>query len=70
MAAGVHHALVPGAVRLVLIVFRDREGVHVRPEADGEAGLFGIDGGYDGVAAVAVRLVGDAGGIQLTPDQG
>ena len=32
-AAGVHHALVPGTVREG-VFFDDRQGVHIRPQAD------------------------------------
>ena len=67
--AGMHDAGVARAVRFVLIVFLNGQGVHIGAEGQGEGGDFRVDGDHYGIASVPVRLIGDAGAVQFPADK-
>ena len=69
MAAGVHHACVFGAIRLIVVILRNRQRVHIRVDADGERRLLRIDRRDNRISAILVGSIGDAGGVQLAPHE-
>ena len=67
---GVHGARDSRAVGLIFVALLDGQRVHIGAQRNGKRGNLRIDGGDNGVGAVLVRFIKDAGALQFFPHQG